>query len=119
MFYEVVQEDFQKKLVEVRLLDWRECYKSEKEFLALLQEYIDKEVRKFVFDFEMVILVNSCFFGSLVNWYRLINQYGGEIIVYNLDDMMEKSFQVTQMNTFIRVFSQKEEAFAHIFESHK
>ncbi len=75
-----------------------------------IQTIIEGGARKLVIDMLNLDFIDSYGIGTLINAAKLIRGMDGDIVLINVSNRIESIFKPINLNRFIKIFSEEEEA---------
>jgi len=75
-----------------------------------LKELLEKGYNKIVLDFNEVDWINSLATGSLIKWFFIVKNSGGELKIVNTNHRVYQILAITKLLTVIKTFESPQEA---------
>lgn len=77
---------------------------------VLLRTIINGGTRKIIFDIKRLKAINSPGIAVLISMAKLIRNRKGDVVLLNIPENLAQIFEAVNLQRFIRIFSQQEEA---------
>ena len=75
-----------------------------------LKELLEKGYNKIVLDFRDVDWINSLATGSLIKWFFIVRENGGDLRITNTNHKVYQYLTITKLMTVIKTFDNQQEA---------
>jgi len=75
-----------------------------------LKELLEKGYNKIVLDFNEVDWINSLATGSLIKWFFIVRENGGDLRIANTNHRVYQILTITKILTVIKTFESPQEA---------
>jgi len=75
-----------------------------------LNELLEKGYNKIVLDFRDVDWINSLATGSLIKWFFILRENGGDLRIANTNHKIFQYLTITKLMTVIKTFDNQQEA---------